>query len=441
MRFKGTAVLFLLLIGLGGWIYFSEIRGREEREAAEEAAGRVLSVEPGEISEIFLQYPDQTLSADREASGWVFLTPGGLEADSGAWDTVATNVGRIERGETVTEAPADLAQYGLAEPDVRVGVVLREDGHREEILFGSANPSGEAYYTRLGSSPQVFLTTSTWRGLFQKQAGDLRDKTLLRFDQNAVDRIEVAPSGLLLTRDDGSWFLDGSPRLRADDGEVASFLSSLAVTRATGFAGEGEPDPDAVVIRLHDNGTDEDHVLAFGDEAPENPGQIYARDRSRDPVFLASPGLRDRAVAPTSQWRDKTIAEIDPGSVTSIRVERPGVAGLILTRAGETWALADGRGAAASRAEAMLDAFDFQEASEVIDDVGPLSTYGLDTPALRVVFGHDGEDVLDFAFGNPTEDGSGVYWKATDQASVKVVPSFVRTPFQAEEADLVAVEP
>lgn len=441
MRFKGTAVLFALLIVLGGWIYFTEVRGREEREAAEEEAGRVLPVEPGEISEIDLEYPDRVLSANRGTSGWTFMMPEGLEADSGAWDTVAANVGRIERGETVAEAPPDLAQYGLDEPEVSVGVVLGEDERREEIFFGSPNPSGESYYTLLGSSPEVFLTASTWRGLFEKQTGDLRDKTLLRFDRNAIDRIEVTPSGLSLTRDDGSWFLDGRSRLRADDGEVASFLSSLAAARATGFAEEGEPDPDAVVIRLHDTQTDGDHLLAFGDEAPANEGQIQARDRSRDPVFLVSPGLRDRALAPASQWRDKTIAEIDPDSVTSIRIERPGTADLVLARAGESWTLEDGRGVTASRAEAMLSAFDFQEASEVIDDVGALSTYGMEIPPLRVVFGHDGEDVLDFAFGSETPDGSGVYWKAADQAPVKVVPRFVRTPFEVGEADLVDVEP
>lgn len=441
MRFKGTAVLFVLLILLGGWVYFTEIRGREEREAAEEAAGRVLPLEPDEISEIDLRYPDRTLSARREGSGWTFLMPAGLEADSAAWDTVASNVGRIERGETVAETPADLAAYGLAEPEVGVEVVLGEDEHRDEILFGNANPSGESYYTRLGSSPAVFLTASTWRGLFDKQANDLRDKTLLRFDQDAVDRIEVAPSGLTLTRQEGSWFLDGPPRLRADDGEVASFLSSLAVTRATGFAGADAPDPDGVVIRLHDTGSAADHVLAFGEEAPDNAGQIYARDRSRDPVFLVSTSLRDRALAPASEWRDKTIAEIDPATVTSIRVERPGVADLVLTRSGETWSLGDGRGVNASRAEAMLSAFDFQKASEVIDDVGAPSTYGLDPPALRIVFAGDDGNVLDFAFGSESPDGSGVYWKAADQTAVKVVPRFVRTPFEVEEADLVDAAP
>jgi hypothetical protein len=353
---------------------------------------------------------------------------------------VATNVGRIERGETVSEAPEDVSQYGLLEPEIRVEVEL-DEGEREEIQFGSANPSGDSYYTRLASGPEVFLTPATWRGMFEKEADDLRDKTLLRFDQGAIDRVEVAPSGPVMVRDNGEWFLEGSPRLPADDGEVGSFLSSLAATRATGFASADAADPDALEIRLHDANADQEHVLAFGAEIPENSEQVYARDRSRDPVFIVSSTLRDRATAPAAQWRDKTIAEVDPDSVTTIRIVRAGAADVILSRSDDSWTLDDGRTAAASRVDAMLSAFDFREASEVIDDAEPMPAYGLDSPGLRVVFVGDAGEILDFSFGEETSDGGGVYWKAADEAAVKVVPQTVRSPFEVDEADLLDAVP
>ena len=42
MKFKGTLSLLGLLIILVGWVYWSDIRGREERERAADEAGRAI---------------------------------------------------------------------------------------------------------------------------------------------------------------------------------------------------------------------------------------------------------------------------------------------------------------------------------------------------------------------------------------------------------------
>jgi hypothetical protein len=89
------------------------------------------------------------------------------------------------------------------------------------------------------------------------------------------------------------------------------------------------------------------------------------------------------------------------------------------------------------RIQDILGAFEFQEASEVIDTPGAPAMYGLDSPRLRVVFGDGTGDVLDFHFGNEAAGGRGVYWKSTDEAAVKVVPMSVLSPFDVEEEDLV----
>jgi len=438
MRFRGTAFLFLLLAALAVWVYWTEIRGREARGRAEDAAGKVLPVDAADIEEISLVYPDRVLRAVRAEGGWNFVSPVGLEADAAGWDQVAANVGRVERGETVTEEPADLAQYGLDEAFVRVEVRL-SDERTEEIRFGNENPAGEAHYASVASSPGVFLTAITWRGLFLKETDDLRDRTLLRFGQGDIDGIEIAPSGVVLVLEEGEWFIEGPPRLRADDSEIASFLGALRTTRATGFA---EPAagafeiPTAEVI-LDDRATDQRHVLSFGRAVPEDAELVYARDASRGPVFTVGVDLRNRALSRVPLWRDKTIAAFDPDSVVSIRIERADGPALALEKSADAWALSDGRAVSDIRIQDILGAFEFQEASEVIDTPGAPAMYGLDSPRLRVVFGDGTGDVLDFHFGNEAAGGRGVYWKSTDEAAVKVVPMSVLSPFDVEEEDLV----
>ena len=112
MKFKGTASLLAIFVVLGIWVYLTDVRGREEREQATEDAKKVFGVDDEEISRISLIHPDRTVQGIRNETGWEFTSPAGLEADSGEWDLLASNVPRLVRDETISSETADLEQYG-----------------------------------------------------------------------------------------------------------------------------------------------------------------------------------------------------------------------------------------------------------------------------------------------------------------------------------------
>ena len=62
MKFKSTAILFLVFLILGGYVYFTEFRGQEERQKQEEAKKKAFQVEDKDITELSLAYPDRTIS-------------------------------------------------------------------------------------------------------------------------------------------------------------------------------------------------------------------------------------------------------------------------------------------------------------------------------------------------------------------------------------------
>src|SRR5215468_1836080 len=63
MKFKGTAILFLMFLVLGAYVYFTEYRGQEEKQKQEEAKKKAFQVDEKDITEISLTYPDRTISA------------------------------------------------------------------------------------------------------------------------------------------------------------------------------------------------------------------------------------------------------------------------------------------------------------------------------------------------------------------------------------------
>src|SRR2546422_7206054 len=90
MQFKGTTILFILFVILGGYVYFTEYRGKEERQKQEESKKKAFPVEQKDISEISLIYPDRTITAVRKGEKrWEITSPAGIEADSDELEQLA----------------------------------------------------------------------------------------------------------------------------------------------------------------------------------------------------------------------------------------------------------------------------------------------------------------------------------------------------------------
>src|SRR5712671_3729711 len=134
MKFKGTTVLFLVFVVLGGYVYFTEFRGKEERQKKEEAKKKAFPVDEKDITEISLIYPDRTITGVKKGEKqWEITTPAGLEADPDEWQQLASNIPRIEREDTVAQNATDLAPFGLKDPPVHLSAKLK-DGKTVEIL-------------------------------------------------------------------------------------------------------------------------------------------------------------------------------------------------------------------------------------------------------------------------------------------------------------------
>ena len=82
MKFKSTAALFLLFVILGGYVYFTEVRGKEERQKQEEyLRAHPPPPQPPSITFQFIGY----MGPPEERIG-VFATPSLLLARKG--DTI-----------------------------------------------------------------------------------------------------------------------------------------------------------------------------------------------------------------------------------------------------------------------------------------------------------------------------------------------------------------
>ena len=445
MKFKSTAALFLLFVILGGYVYFTEFRGKEERQKQEEAKKKVFSVEDKDITEVSLVYPDRTITGVKKGDKlWEITSPAGVEADPDEWEQLASNVPKIDRADTVAQNVQDLAQFGLKDPAVKV-TAKTKDGKAVEILFGAENPKKTYNYAALPGSNDVFLTGSNWAKTFTKNISDLRNKKILEFETDNVDNVKIieGTKELEAQKSGDDWQLKKPIEAKADASEISTFTSSIRFARVNSFP---EPpvdakttglDSPAIKITLHDNKAKADRTLLIGKTSSTD--RYYARDASRDTIFIIDKEIADKARRPLFDWRDKSITKIDRDKIDKIEVLR-GTDMIMLLKSGSDWEFADKKKAQWDKVSGMLNALDFEKAKDIIDMPKGLSTYGLDKPKLEVVLRQGSNELVRVGFGNDSKMPEGIYLKTSDKPAVNVVSKDVFDKFNVKADDLVEAE-
>ena len=120
VRITAVLALLVVLIGLGAYIYFVESK-RPASSEAETTKEKVYTLEGDKIEQIKVKSEKGETTTLKKSDGtWQILEPIETKADQSEVSGITTNLASLELQRVVEEAPADLAQYGLAKPRVEV---------------------------------------------------------------------------------------------------------------------------------------------------------------------------------------------------------------------------------------------------------------------------------------------------------------------------------
>jgi len=440
VRFRSTLILLVVFAALGGYVYFAEYRGHDEREKQEASKKKLFSEPLKDVTALSLTFPDHKMSAvKKDDKHWEFTEPQGLDADSDEWDMLVSSLSQIEKGGAVS-ASTNLAQYGLDKPVVEVTAKLK-DGKSVGVLFGSENPKKSDNYAKLADSPDVFLSPVSGSKSFQKSLTDLRNKKVLEFALDDINSIRIEDGKTLMEfqKSGMDWLIKKPLDLKADAEEISGFLSAIQSARATSFADSGLTlmsaglAPVTTKVTLHDAKANTDKILSIG-KSPETD-KYYARDESRTAIMIINKDVPAKARRPLIDWRDRSIAHFDQGSIDELEIVR-GPEKISVRKQGSDWKLADGRKAQMDKISSLLLAVEFERAQEIIDSPGNPSTYGLDKPRIEVTLRQAGKDVIGLKLGGPTRNPMGSYLKVSTNPAVMTVAEDFFAKFSLKADDL-----
>ncbi|MCC7353390.1 MAG: DUF4340 domain-containing protein [Anaerolineae bacterium] len=168
MKLRNTSILLVVLIIVGGYVYYTEGRPQSQPPnlaTAVPAVEPVLTIDSAQVLTITVQgLPGLTRLSRADAKGpWqmdttVAMTPtvsGPQEADPVRANNVLSTISYITANRVLTGV-TDLAAYGLASPSWSV-IVEGAGQVRHTIYLGDQNPDGSSYYAKREGSETVYL--------------------------------------------------------------------------------------------------------------------------------------------------------------------------------------------------------------------------------------------------------------------------------------------
>jgi hypothetical protein len=403
---RTVAILLVLALLLGGYVYFGEIVGGEKRREAEEQSQRLFpGLEAQDIEAIWLYAGHGVTRVEREDGGWTLIAPVEFPGDDIVLDGIASALAQLTR-ETVIEEPQAPGVYGLG-ADSSV-IYFTAKGTDSGLRLGSTTPVGDAQYVVPASFDPLdkVFTVASWRiNAIQKDLDDIRDKRVLDFDRDAVDQVRVSwPEGSVdLLRASDGWRVKAPVDDLADASTVDRLLSDLAFMRAEGF--EDAPQPDnhtgldrpALVFELRlgvgMEGEDEDEIPRRRLEIGSFPvGQFALARAAHESLYKINLERIDDFPRTVVAYRDKDLTTFDPSEADELEIhfsaDDDGEPVVVKARKGEDGWDGGERNLAPERLNSLLDELSHLKGDDIVaEQLGKdeLAGLGFDPPRVTLV--------------------------------------------------------
>ena len=256
----------------------------------------------------------------RQGVNWKIVKPREYPADQAAVEQMLEVLAAARVSEFIEENPADLDKFGLVKPAIELELDGGKDNARHSIAIGFKQPdaSENAVFARPGEGDRPVLTIADYIvKAIDKSFDDLRDKTVLAFDQAQVARITLigGPVSIVVERAPGKqWNVIAEGKTAPAQPEViASMLDQLHGLKGTKIVENPMTDPQPFGM-VHPNLT----ATLYGQGGKEI-GSIYVSqiEATMQPGVTAGKAVAQTFGYATSS-ADKAVYEVLPAQVVDL---------------------------------------------------------------------------------------------------------------------------
>ena len=286
---RSTIVLLVVLIGLSGYIYFVTSKKPDSNTIVSKE--RVFAgLQADTIDEVKVKSESgDTTAVKKDKGAWQVTAPVSSKAEEMEVSQITSNLSTLEITRVVDEKPTNLNDYGLQTP--RIAIDFKKAGEKDyhHLYIGEKSPTGGDLFAKRDNDNKVYLVTGYTESIFNRTTFDLRDKTLVKFEQDKVDGLEMSSAGktLQLARAGASdWNITKPVTMPGDYGNIDTLLGRLKTAAMKSVVTEeatpadlkkyGFDKPEGT-LTIATGGTHQ--TLVIGGKLDDNT--VYVRDGSK----------------------------------------------------------------------------------------------------------------------------------------------------------------
>lgn len=386
MSIRGLLAGAIVLCLLAGAVYWSNRTKQAEEAKSVSASPKLVSIKDEDVRRVEVLRKDQPpVIAERDKSGgWQVTSPNSWRADADTVNSLVSAFTGLTQDRLVEEKAADLAQFGLGDPGLQIGITT-QDGKKRILSIGDETPTGGGYFAKLDGDPRVFTIYSGIKSSLDKTAADLRDKRLLIFDDTKLTRVELTSKGQTIEfgkNAAGEWQIVKPRPLRADNFAVEEIVRKAKDARMETLSDEeakaapGKFASGARVAVVHLTDASGAHTL----EVRKSGEDYYARGTAAEGVYKIAKDTGEAFQKGLDDFRNKKLFDFgftEPGKVEL----RDGGRLYSFVKGGEKW-WANGKEMDPTSVQSLIDKLRDLTAVKFADA-------GFTTPALEITVTSD----------------------------------------------------
>ena len=427
MKFKGTAGMIAVLLGLAVYYFFVDLPTEKKKAQEKEIAGKVLYFKIADIEEFSLIKNEATITLQQtKNSTWRISKPLKAAGDNPETESFLSEIENLKKFRVVEKNPKDLTQYGLQNPTFKIHLKFKE-GKEKTLLLGHNSPMGGKIYLKFKNEPKVLLA-ATSKTRFDKSVYDFRDKTIFNFSSGAINQIQIKREKhpFNLTQEKGEWLVSGEMKSKADKDEVLAFIQAIQFSRIKEFESEnpdslkpyGLDKPITILTLKTEN--KKNYSIALGNTKVGSG--TFAKKEDASGVFLVDTKFYDNLNKKNIDFLDKTLIEFEEKNVAEINLQTREETIQAVRLKKDDWEIKKPKETRADSATIRSLLFDLKEAK--IDKFVQLSSlnsydsFGLDkaqhTFSLTMINGK----LIKISFGNSSLEEEKVFAQRNGETTV-----------------------
>jgi hypothetical protein len=240
MRFKGTAALAAVFIGIVFYYFLIDLPSEKLKQEEKDREEKVILFDSENVKAISFIKGENTITLKRLGTDeWQMTVPVNANGDAAAVSGFLSFLKNLNFTRVVEESPKDLTPFGLNTPDLKI-ILSMDNGGAIGVRVGDDHPMGnKVYLARLNGSR--ILTAGITKNRLHRKVHDLRDKTILDFKTPQITKIEFIRNGktLSLKKNDESWEVSEEKiTAKGNESEITKLLNTIQAAQIEQFVEE-----------------------------------------------------------------------------------------------------------------------------------------------------------------------------------------------------------